>query len=283
MKRLFHNCMIGLFAVLVSPVAAIAQSHSQQVLDAVFAKEKTLKEVAAATTNVVALNPLQPSRTMTTSSLTTRAAIWGGAGNITISMLKTDIFDRRYIDRERFTMTDLIEGAYSDENKNLNDMPMSGMTRPSFFSLDKRGGRYNHGIWSEIYPFPCQKPVGQVIIKAADFEGSEQPVATEHLSNGEITINLSRGNKKLDIGYVLGMVKNVTAVDLNFENLEDALTVRLFRNLDTGERRYMEADGSFKKFTVYQPSDPNLPLEYYDFDKDKDKLATFDRRQNAGR
>jgi len=268
------NCCFFLLAA--TGIDALAQNNSQDKLNVLFSKEKTWKEIAKTSTSVTELNPLQPTRTPTTSSLTTRSAIWGGADNITVSMLKTDVIDRRYIDSDRFTMADVMEGAYSEKNKDLNDMPMAGMTRPSFFSLDKRGGRYNHGLWSEVYPFPCQKSVGQIIIKAPDFKGVATPSATEHLNNGEITINLVNGNKKLDISYLLSMEKNVTAIDLNYENLDNNIVLRLFRNLDQGHRRYMEEDGTYKKVVVYQPADANEPLEYYDFEADKDKNGVFE-------
>ncbi|MDR1499714.1 MAG: hypothetical protein LBI58_01900 [Tannerellaceae bacterium] len=270
--------LLGCLFILtgVSLNAQTGQTLSRARIDAIFAKEKSLKETAKDAVNKSILNPLQPSRTMSTSSLTTRAAVWGGPGNITVSMLKTDIIDRRYIDKDHHTMDDIIEGAYSEKNKDLNDMPMAGMTRPSFASLDKRGGRYNHGLWSEVYPFPCQKPVGQVIIKASDFKGAKQPEAVEHMRSGEITIHLLDGARKLDIGYLLSMEKNVTAIDLSYENLDESVTLRLYRNLDQGHRRYMEEDGSYKKVVVFQPADINEPLEYYDFEADKDKNGLFE-------
>jgi len=77
---------------------------------------------------------------------TTKAAIWGGGHELTLSLLKTDIIDRRYIDREHFTVYDIMWGAYSKANKDLNDMPMVGMTRPKFFVFDERGGRYNYAV-----------------------------------------------------------------------------------------------------------------------------------------
>jgi hypothetical protein len=276
MKTRIIKSIISLLLLTGLFHSATAQSNSKERIDAIFAKEKTLKEMAKTATNKSVLNPLQPSRTMSTSSLTTRAALWGSPDNITISMLKNDIIDRRYIDKDHYTMDDIIEAAYSEKNKDLNDMPMAGMTRPSFASLDKRGGRYNHGLWSEIYPFPCQKPVGQVIIKAPDFKGTGQPEAIEHLKNGEITIHLLNGARKLDIGYLLSMEKNVTALDLNFENLENNITLRLYRNLDQGHRRYMEEDGTYKKFVVFQPADINEPLEYYDIEADKEKNGVFE-------
>ncbi|MDR3251898.1 MAG: hypothetical protein LBT42_09595 [Tannerella sp.] len=273
-SKISYICCLALWAATICDLSA--QTNSKERIDAIFSGEKTWKEMAATATNTVALNPLQPSRTVTTSSLTTRAAIWGGADNITVSMLKTDIIDRRYIDRDHFTMDDVMEAAYSEKNKDLNDMPMAGMTRPSFFSLDKRGGRYNHGLWSEVYPFPCQKSVGQIIIKSPDFKGIAQPVAVEHLKNGEIAIRLENGDRKLNIGYLLSMEKNVTAIDLDYENLENSVTLRLFRNLDQGHRRYMEEDGTYKKAVVFQPADINEPPDYYDFEADRDRNGVFE-------
>ena len=275
MRSVIFHITICLFLWIGFSPDIVAQSNSKEYIDALFAKEKTWKEIAKTKTTRTVLNPLRPAVT-SASSLTTRAGLWGGPDNITISMLKTDIIDRRYIDKDHYTMADIIEGAYSEANKDLNDMPMAGMTRPSFASLDKRGGRYNHGLWSEVYPFPCQKPVGQVIIKAPDFEGAAQPEAIQHLNSGEITIQMEKDGKKLNLGYLLSMEKNVTALDFDFENLKKNITLRLYRNLDQGHRRYMEEDGSYKKAVVFQPADINKPLEYYDFEADKDKNGVFE-------
>lgn len=252
-----------------------AQSDSKEYLDAIFAKEKSLKEIAEMKTIKNTLHPLRPAVT-SASSLTTRAGIWGSPENITISMLKTDVIDRRYIDKDHYTMQDIMEGAYAETNKYLNDMPLAGMTRPSFASLDIRGGRYNHGLWSELYPFPCQKPVGQIIIKAVDFKGIEQPEAIQQMKSGEININLQKNEKKLDIGYLLSMEKNVTVINLDYENLDEELILRLYRHQDQGHRRYMEEDGSYKKAVVFQPADVDKPLEYYNFEEDKDKNGCFE-------
>lgn len=274
MKITHIQWIVGLTFWLFSG-SLIAQSRSEVYIDSLFAKEKPLKVLAKSKTVRNILIPFRPSTT-SASSLTTRAGLWGEPDHITISMLKTDIIDRRYIDKDHYTMADILEGAYSEANKDLNDMPMAGMTRPSFASLDKRGGRYNHALWSEVYPFPCQKPVGQIILKTPDFKGTKQPEAVQSLSSGEVSVHLENGDKKLNMGYLLSMEKNVTAIDLSFENLEDDITFRLYRNLDQGHRRYMEADGSYKKVVVFQPADANKPLEYYDFEADKDKNGLFE-------
>lgn len=274
MNKIFLIICVTLIESIVC-ISVQSQTHSKEYLDNIFAREKPLVEIAQTQTNRYVLDAQRPNVT-SASSLTTRSCIWGPADNITISMLKTDVIDRRYVDKDHYTMNDIIEGAYSEANKDLNDMPMAGMTRPSFFSLDKRGGRYNHGLWSEVYPFPCQKPVGQVIIKVPDFKGKPQPEAVQQLKSGEINIHMSDGDKRLDLGYLLSMENNVTAIDLDYENLDSLITFRLYHDLDQGHRRYMEEDGSFKKVVVFEPADANKPLEYYDFTADLDVNGKFE-------
>lgn len=252
-----------------------AQTRSEAWLKEVFGREKSLQEIAAGQQTSYRLDPHRPAVT-SASSLTTRAGFWGPPDRITLSLLKTDVIDRRYIDKDHYTMADMLEGAYSEANKDLDDMPMAGMTRPSFASLDKRGGRYNHALWSEVYPFPCQKPVGQVILQAPDFAGAVQPEAVRHLDSGETTLYLKKDDKRLKMNYLLSMDKNVSAFDLDFENLSEPLTFRLYRNLDQGHRRYMEEDGSYKKVVVYRPADTNLPVEYYNFEADSAQNSRFE-------
>ncbi len=210
------------------------------------------------------------------TSRTTKAALWGGPENLTLSLLKTDVIDRRYVDKDHFTMQDLIEAAYSDKNRDLNDMPLAGMTRPPFAALDKRGGRYNHALWSEVYPFPCQKPVGQMILRAPGMKGAAQPEAVQHMKNGIVSVGLEKEGQKLDIRYLMCMEKNVTAMELAYDNLKEPLAFRLYRGLDQGHRRYENEDGSYKKFVVYTPADGEEPVEYYDFEADRDVNGHFE-------
>ncbi len=210
------------------------------------------------------------------TSKTTKAALWGGAENLTLSLLKTDVIDRRYVDKDHFTMQELIEAAYSEKNAELNDMPLGGMTRPNFAALDKRGGRYNHALWSEVYPFPCQKPVGQIIIKAPEMEGAAQPDAVQHMNSGMVEVHTEKDGHRMDVHYLMSMEHNVTAVEVNYENLTSPLQFRLYRGLDQGHRRYENEDGTYKKFVVYTPADGEEPVEYYDFEADKEINGHFE-------
>ena len=268
--------VIGLFLALSFSGCSKKEAQSQAVIDGLFAQEMTLKELAKTqSSSPQTLNPSYPGRSSSMSTPTTKAAIWGGGHEITMSLLKTDVIDRRYIDREHVTMDDVMRGAYSEANKNFNDMPMSGMTRPKFSILDERGGRYNYGIWSEVYPFPCQKSVGQIIVKAAELEDAPLPEAVQLMKNGVTKVTVNKGNKKLDVNYVMGMKRNVTALDLSYEGLSQPVSFRIYRNQDQGHRRYMNADGTYKRVVQYQPFGNNLPVEYYDFNADKDINGLF--------
>ena len=249
---------------------------SQAIIDEIFAQEMTIKELSKTKTSQLrTLTRTYPGGAPRISTPTTKATIWGGGHEITMSLLKTDVIDRRYIDREHFTLDDLMRGAYSEANKNLNDMPMAGMTRPKFFVLDERGGRYNYAVWSEVYPFPCQKSVGQIIVKAVELEDAPQPVAVQQMKNGVTSVSVEKGNKKLGVNYVMGMKRNVTALDLSYEGLSMPVSFRIYRNQDQGHRRYMNADGTYKKVIQYMPADVNKPIEYYDFNADRDKNGLF--------
>ena len=259
-------------------------SNSIKHISALFESEKTLKEIAKAKTFIRKICRYHPGgmggsimgEYPRIATPTMKAALWGDGGNLTLSLLKTDVVDRRYVDKDHFTMADLIEGACSDKNKEINDMPLSGMTRPPFAVLHKDGGRYNHSLWSEVYPFPCQKNVGQIIVKAAELEDAAQPVAEQHMKDGTVSVRVEKDNKKLDVNYVFGMQRNVVAINLSYSNLEEPISLRLYRNLDQGHRRYMDENGEYKKAVVYRPADADQPLEYYDFEADKDINGLFE-------
>ena len=276
--------VIGLLLTAGFSGCSKKEAQSQAVIDGIFAQEMTLKEFAKAKSYSRELIRTYPggivfeglAASPRITSPTTRAAIWGGGHEITMSLLKTDVIDRRYIDREHVSMDDVMRGAYSDANKDLNDMPMSGSNRPRFFVLDERGGRYNYAVWSEIYPFPCQKPVGQIIVKAAELEDAPQPVAVQQMKNGVTGVSVVKDGKKLDVNYVMSMKRNITALDLSYEGLSQPVSFRIYRHQDQGHRRYINEDGTYRRVVQYQPADINKRIEYYDFNADKDIIGLFE-------
>ncbi len=258
--------------------------NSKQRLTERFGREPALREIAKGRTFARQIHPHNPGGMggpimgsyPRMATPTTKAALWGRPENLTLSLLKTDVIDRRYVDKDHFSLKDLVEGAYSENNKDLNDMPMAGMTRPSFSSLTVEGGRYNHGLWSEVYPFPCQKPVGQIILKAEEMRGAAQPDAVQHMKNGTVTVGMRKEDKRVDLRYAMGMRRNVTAVDVDFDGFLKPPAFRLYRNLDQGHRRYKDETGAYLKVVVNQPADTEKPLEYYDFTADEDTNMEFE-------
>lgn len=258
--------------------------NSKQYLEKLFEKEPTLREMAQEKTFTRAICPYNPGgmggsimgaypRMMTPA---TKAALWGGPENLTLSLLKTDVIDRRYVDKDHFTLQDLEEASFSEKNKDFDDMPMAGMTRPPFAALHKDGGRYDHALWSEVYAFPCQKPVGQIILKADDMKGAAQPDAVQHMKDGTVTVHADKAGKKMDVRFCMSIKRNVTVLDVDWANFKTAPEFRLYRNQDQGHRRYMDENGSYIPVVVYRPADSNKPLEYYDYEADKDVNGKFE-------
>jgi hypothetical protein len=258
--------------------------RSKQWLDNLFANERTLKELARDAVFARAIPADNPGGSggspmgvfPRVTSPTTKAAVWGAPDRLTLSLLKTDVIDRRYVDDDHYDLKELMEAAYSRANEDLSDMPLAGMTRPSFFSLTKEGGRYNHGLWSEVYSFPCQKPVGQIIVKAPELAGADQPELIIHMKNGVAETTVEKDGKRMRLRVVMSMTRNVIAIETETEGLTEPIILRLYRNADQGHRRYMDENGEYLKFVVNRPADPDQPLEYYDFEKDKAVNGLFE-------
>lgn len=289
------NRLLPIFVIGLLLMAGLSgckkEAKSQSVIDGIFAKEMTLLELAKNRTSPQRelLHIYAGGRNAAISTPTTKATIWGGGHEITMSLLKTDVFDRRYVDRDQYTMDKMMRGAYAEVNKGIDPFRdfntlvanNGGGNRPSYFVLDERGGGYNPSMWSQVYPFPCQKPVGQVIVKAEEFEDAPQPESVQQMKNGVTNVSVNKGNKKLNVNYVMGMKRNVTAVDLSYEGLSKPISFRLFRHQDQGHIRYMNPDGSFKKIVQYMPADKSKPVEYYDFNADREINGRFEPPTNG--
>ncbi|MDR2656242.1 MAG: hypothetical protein LBB86_00270 [Oscillospiraceae bacterium] len=258
--------------------------QSKSWLDNRFAQEKPLKELAREATFSRAIPADNPGGSGGSimgvfpriTSPTTKAALWGTPDLLTLSLLKTDVIDRRYVDDDHYDLKELMEGAYSEANKDLNDMPLAGMTRPSFYSLTTEGGRYNHALWSEVYSFPCQKPVGQIILKTPELSEADQPDVIIHMKDGTAETTIAKDGKRLHTRIIMSMTRNIIAVEVETAGLTEPITLRLYRNVDQGHRRYMDENGHYLKFVVNRPADPNQPLEYYDFEKDRAVNGLFE-------
>src|SRR3954464_11852854 len=80
-------------------------------------REQPLREAARDVTIVSPLDPQQPAQGAnvgrnTLSNEQVRAALWGPSERVTLSLLKTDVWDRRYGIAPTLTVADIRAGAY---------------------------------------------------------------------------------------------------------------------------------------------------------------------------
>ncbi|WP_282937819.1 glycoside hydrolase family 95-like protein [Paenibacillus sp. RC67] len=200
-----------------------------------------------------------------------KAALWGPPEQITLSMIKSDIFDRRIANPSILTIQEIREGAFSEENDGFQDIQPTGNTRPSYGTLDPRGGRREPYAAFRAYPFPCQKPVGQIMVRCNDFIGSEPTETTQHCSNGLTHSTMVHGNSSLQLDVLLSMRRSVIAMRTEFAGLSQPLSFRFYRHRDQAHRMYMNAEGTeFKPLherqPVYQPRNSDQPIEYYNYE-----------------
>ncbi|WP_079914002.1 glycoside hydrolase family 95-like protein [Paenibacillus sp. 32352] len=202
-----------------------------------------------------------------------KAALWGPPEQITLSMIKSDVFDRRIADPPVLTLKELREGAYSQANEGFLDIQPSGNTRPKYGSLDPRGGRREPYAAFRAYPFPCQKPVGQIIVRCNDFQGCDPVQTVQQCSSGLTSSTLVHGKASLQLDVLLSMKRSVIAMRTEFSGLSYPLSFRLYRHRDQAHRMYMNAEGTeFKPMEerqpVYLPRGSAQPVEYYHYERD---------------
>lgn len=211
----------------------------------------------------------------TLSNPSIKASLWGPPEQITLSMIKTDVFDRRIANPPLLTLREIREGAYSEENEGFLDVRTSGNTRPPYGVLDPRGGRREPYSAFRAYPFPCQKPVGQMIVQCPELLGASQPEIMQACDTGLVTSTIAKGEASLQLKLLLSMKRNVVAWRTEYTGFTGPLSFRLYRHQDQAHRMYMNAEGTeFKPLNerqvVYQPRNDDQPIEYYNYEADAD-------------
>jgi hypothetical protein len=264
------------------------KTNSSQIMTQVFQSEIPLKKLAEQSlikSTVLRNGPGSCFEELGTSpkifTPKMKGAIWSKPHQITLSLLKTDVFDRRTAARYPTTLDQIVKGAFSEANKDVNDMPNAALVRAEYGVLTEEGGRRLDTAWTFTYPFPCQKPVGQIIIKAPDMKDVDQPVCEQSRKNGKARIHLeNKAGSTLNIDYLMSMRRNIIAIDTSFADLKNGLSFRLYRHQDQGHRRYMDDQGNYiakkDRRVVFRPADPSKPFEYYDLEADADINGPFE-------
>ncbi len=229
--------------------------------------------------------PLGRSPRIFTPSM--KGSLWGKAENVTLSLLKNDVYDRRYhVLDQPFTLEQVVKGAFSEKNSRFDDMPHSGQVRSKPGVLVEEGGRRNFQAWSAVYAFPCQKPVGQIILQAQGMKGAGQPEAVHSLEDGGMEISMQGANgASLRLCYAMSVHGSVTAVRAAYQNQPVPPSFRLYRHTDQAHRKYMDEQGNFipenERPVVYWPSDGKKEMERYRFEDDVAFNGPFDPPQSG--
>jgi hypothetical protein len=257
---------------LVSPAASALAIPATPTLP--WEQEAPLRNAARTAVTEGILNPTDPtpnvlglhqgSEKMLTMAMTNpaiKAGLWGPPHRITLSMLKTDVQDRRVKwPSHVVTLQEIRDGASSPANK--DEIPAkSKSTRPVKVYLVPSGGRSAPYLanW-HAYPFPCQKPVGQIILMLDDLEGAPAPKLTQRCTNGLVGVQLEKAGAHAHMEIVLSMTRDLFAVRGTFSGLTSPAKLRLYRHQDQAHLQYMTLDGKFHANIPESVSSPNGPV-----------------------
>jgi len=155
-----------------------------------------------------------------------KVSLWGPAERLTLSLLKTDVWDRRRAAWEpTVTLADIHQGAFAPRIPcvtAINGYP----------GADGKETEDPYTSWSAA-PFPCPKPVGQVILSCADVAGMDDPWASINCGDGAACVSLHREHAALEVTYLPMMARNLLAVSFVGQGLKTPVSCRLYRHRDT--------------------------------------------------
>jgi hypothetical protein len=203
---------------------------------------------------------------MSINSLKMRTTLWGTPDRITISLNKNNVWDRRLNIRSLSapTLKEITEGAFAPINKDLvGTNPHSDTLRPASYGyLIKTGGYYDPYRQPIEYPFPCMKPVGQIILGMDPLAGADASQVKQSCANGVVTLQVSKGDAKAGLEYVLGMKSNIYAIRGSLAGMNAPIWLRLYRHRDTAHMEYMNAEGTVYTRPEAEPDKAfNGPIE----------------------
>jgi hypothetical protein len=206
-----------------------------------------------------------------------KSSVWGPSNRITVSMNKSDIYDRRMKFPRLVTLDEIRKGAFAPINK--NNVPVHhDTTRPIDGYLMPGGGRSDpyYECW-QAYPFPCMKPAGQIILMLDGLEEAPAPNFQQSCANGLVRFQLQKAAAHANVEIVLSMTRNVYAIRTSSAGLTAPAALRLYRHQDQAHLTYMTPDGKFRRkafsFTQLAPAgsmqDSN-PEPVFDYEADKE-------------
>jgi hypothetical protein len=173
------------------------------------------------------------------STLEMKISLWGPPQQLTLSLGKTDVWDRRQFQEKPLPLKEICEAV---KDGRCPEPP------------ERHYGSVN------AYESPGPKPVGQVILGCGDFEGAGMPTAVTRLHNGIRQVELKKDGAKAVIRYLPMMTQNIIAADCEFESVRQPVWIRLYRHQDT-----IPYGKSYQRYGGPEPK----PNDGYDYSKDK--------------
>lgn len=175
-----------------------------------------------------------PPAVMPAVNLSTRklkVGLWGPPEQLTLSLGKTDVWDRRQGWEKPLTLEEIRQGTFSPANAGIKPtQSVGGYLLPE-------GGVAERYRSHTAYNFPCPKPVGQVILRCPDLAGANQPQATIRCADGTARLALRHGRAALEVTCLAMMPRNLIAIHFAGQGLEQPLSLRLYRHQDTSAQR----------------------------------------------
>ena len=134
--------------------------------------------------------------------------------------------------------------------------------RPHMFGyVLKTGQEYDPWRVPTEYPFPCMKPVGQIILGIDSLAGAEAPALSQSCANGVVKVTAAKGDAKANLEYILGMTSDIYAIRGGVSGVTAPVTLRLYRHRDTSHLAYMNADGTYRRAGTELDRAFNFPMD----------------------
>lgn len=167
-----------------------------------------------------------------------KVALWGESDKQVLSLMKTDVWDRRFANTPILTLKQ-IEEALFDPNNSYNQEKTRGLDNgvsPRDGGWIKTpDGKLHMSYGWKAYDFPIQKPVGQVILSLDDLKTPQNAdlMGTLKCDDGTVRVEVEgEGSAKAVFTYLTMMPDNIVAVNVKAEGLTKAASLRLFRHQD---------------------------------------------------
>jgi hypothetical protein len=252
-RRNFIKNSLAAGAAMAVPgvLAEMSPALASQKQTLPWEREIPLKEAAKSATidsTLIATGPqgntgeLFSTAGMPINNLKMRTMIWGPPERITISLNKSNVWDRRLHEFKPPTIEEITEGAFAPVNAGYVGVA-GGSYRPVNLGwLAKEGGPVDPYRYPMRYAFPSLKPVGQIILGVDALAGAAAPVLSQNCANGVVSFKVEKGAAKAELEYVLGMASDTYAIRGSFTGIDTPLWLRLYRHRDTSHLTYMAAD-----------------------------------------